>query len=209
MKKHILSSFVMLSSILFLSCHSALAHKIRVFAYESGGEIITEAEFSSGRPAKNSNVVVETDKGLQLLSGTTDDKGMFRFAIPEKAKKEALKFNIIVDVGEGHRGSWLLEPADYLADPPLTLQQSTTVSSLPQQNHMQTEVNDTASGNCEQLALIVEQIVVKELAPIKRTLAENMEKKIDLQSILGGLGYIFGLAGIAFYYKGKKNGDNK
>ena len=209
MKKLILPNFVMISAIVLFSCHSALAHKIRVFAYESGGEIIAEAAFSSSRPAKNSNVAVETDTGIPLLSGTTDDNGTFRFAIPEMAKKEAMKLNIIVDVGEGHRGSWLLEPADYLADPPLIEQPSTAVSSSPQQNSMQAEVNDTASGNCEQLALIVEQIVVKELAPIKRTLAERMEKKTDLQSILGGLGYIFGLAGIAFYYKGKKNGDNK
>lgn len=209
MKKLILPHFVMISAIVFLSCHSALAHKIRVFAYESGGEIVAEAAFSSGRPAKNSTVVVETDKGITLLSGTTDNNGTFRFAIPKKAKEEAMELNIIVDVGEGHRGSWLLEPADYLADPPVLEKPSTAFSSSVQENSMQNGLNGKISGNCEQLALLVEQIVVKELAPIKRTLAENKEKKIDLQSILGGLGYIFGLAGIAFYYKGKKNGDNK
>jgi nickel transport protein len=208
MKKLILPSFVMIAAIVF-SCHSALAHKIRVFAYESGGEIIAEAAFSSGRPAKNSTVVVQTDKGISLLSGATDENGTFRFAIPEKAKKESMRLNIIVDVGEGHKGSWLLEPADYLADPPVIDQQSPAFSSSAQDNSMQSGAYDKTLNSCEQLALAIEQIVVKELAPIKRTLAENTEKKIDLQSILGGLGYIFGLAGIALYYQGKKNGDDK
>ena len=56
---------------------------------------------------------------------------------------------------------------------------------------------------------MVEQIVEKEFAPIKRLLAEDREKKIDIQAILGGLGYIFGLAGIALYFKGKKDGEKK
>jgi len=209
MKKHLFLNFVLVSAIILLSSNSALAHKIRVFAYESGGEIIAEAVFNSGRPAKNSTVVVQTDTGTPLLSGTTDDNGMFRFAIPEKAKEEAMELNIIVDVGEGHRGSWLLEPADYLAGLPVLEKQSTADSSPAQEESMQRVINETTSGNCEELALLVEQIVVKELAPIKRTLAEDKEKKIDLQSILGGLGYIFGLAGIAFYYQGKKRGGAK
>jgi nickel transport protein len=176
MKKLILPSFVILSATL-LFCHSALAHKIRVFAYESGGEIIAEATFSSGRPAKNSNAIVETDSGTKLLSGTTDDNGMFRFAIPDQAKKEAMKLNIIVDVGEGHRGSWLLEPADYLADPPDAGKENAAVFSSSPEAVLETLQNVTALGSCEDLAAVVEQIVVKELAPIKRSLAENMEKK--------------------------------
>jgi nickel transport protein len=208
MKKLILPSFVILSATL-LFCHSALAHKIRVFAYESGGEIIAEATFSSGRPAKNSTAIVETESGIQLISGATDDNGMFRFAIPDQAKKEAMKLNIIVDVGEGHRGSWLLEPADYLADLPDARKENSTVFLSSPKVAVESGKSFTTSGSCEDLAAAVEQIVVKELAPIKRSLAENMEKKTDLQSILGGLGYIFGLAGIALYYKGKKNGDSK
>jgi nickel transport protein len=209
MKKQILISFVILSATVLFLYQSALAHKIRVFAYESGEEIVAEAAFSSGRPAKNSTVIVETDKGLQLLTGTTDDQGTFRFAIPEKAKKGSLRLNIIVDVGEGHRGSWLLEPADYLAETGTIEQPSTEISPSQQETSTPSEIYETTSGNCEQLALHIEQIVVRELAPIKRSLAENKEKKIDLQSILGGLGYILGLAGIAFYYKGKSNGDNR
>lgn len=207
MKKLILPSFVILSATL-LFCHSALAHKIRVFAYESGGEIIAEATFSSGRPAKNSNAIVETDSGTQLLSGKTDENGKFRFSIPDQVKKEAMKLNIIVDVGEGHRGSWLLEPSDYLADLPDTGKENTAAFSSPEAV-LETGLDVTTISSCEDLAVVVEQIIVKELAPIKRSLAENMEKKTDLQSILGGLGYIFGLAGVAFYFKGKKNGDSK
>ena len=57
-----------------------------------------------------------------------------------------------------------------------------------------------------QLEQIIEQVIEKELSPIKRILAENSEQKLKLQDILGGLGYILGLAGIAAYFQSKKSG---
>jgi len=56
---------------------------------------------------------------------------------------------------------------------------------------------------------VVEKIIVRELIPIKRKLAEGSEQKLTLRDILGGLGYIFGLAGIAAYFQSKKSGDKK
>ena len=46
-----------------------------------------------------------------------------------------------------------------------------------------------------------ERILDKKLAPISRTLAEMQEQKIRLTDVLGGLGYIFGLVGVAAYFK--------
>ena len=49
----------------------------------------------------------------------------------------------------------------------------------------------------------LERALDKKLAPIMRTLAEMQEPKIRLTDVLGGLGYIFGLAGVAAYFKRK------
>lgn len=51
-----------------------------------------------------------------------------------------------------------------------------------------------------------EKALDKKLAPIRRTLAEMQEQKIRLTDVLGGLGYIFGLVGVAAYFKGKSKG---
>lgn len=47
----------------------------------------------------------------------------------------------------------------------------------------------------------LEKTLDKKLAPIMRTLAEMREQKVRLTDVLGGLGYIFGLVGIAAYFK--------
>jgi nickel transport protein len=46
-----------------------------------------------------------------------------------------------------------------------------------------------------------EKALDRKLAPIMRTLAEMQEQKVRLTDVLGGLGYIFGLVGVAAYYK--------
>ena len=51
---------------------------------------------------------------------------------------------------------------------------------------------------------LIEKALDKKLAPIMRTLAEMQEQKIRLTDVLGGLGYIFGLVGVAAYVKAKK-----
>jgi nickel transport protein len=53
---------------------------------------------------------------------------------------------------------------------------------------------------------VIEKALDKKLAPIMRTLAEMQEQKIRLTDVLGGLGYIFGLVGVAAYFKCKKVG---
>ena len=49
----------------------------------------------------------------------------------------------------------------------------------------------------------LEKALDKKLAPIMRTLSEMQEQKIRLTDVLGGLGYIFGLVGVAAYFKRK------
>ncbi len=50
---------------------------------------------------------------------------------------------------------------------------------------------------------VIEKALDKKLAPVMRMLAEMHEPKIRLTDVLGGLGYIFGLVGVAAYFKRK------
>jgi nickel transport protein len=49
----------------------------------------------------------------------------------------------------------------------------------------------------------LEKALDKKLAPIMRTLAEMQEQKVRLTDVLGGIGYIIGLVGMAAYFKRK------
>lgn len=196
--------------LIFFNIPDSQAHKIRVFAWEEEGIIKTETQFSggSGRAAKNIEITVINQKDKQeLLSGTTDEQGFFNFPIPEAAIKNRYDLEIIANSGGGHKNSWHLSAADYLQleenatsqPPPLPLP---SPPKQPRNKGTSTYVVDE-----RQLTRIIESALDRKLAPIKRTLARQQEKRPSLQDILGGIGYILGLAGIAAYFKAKK--ENK
>jgi nickel transport protein len=54
----------------------------------------------------------------------------------------------------------------------------------------------------------LEKALDRKLAPIMRTLAEMQEQKIRLTDVLGGLGYILGLVGVAAYVKSGQKRQN-
>ena len=185
-------------------CSPCFAHKVRIFAWQDGNNIVTESKFSGGRPAKNSTVsVLETETGKTLLSGTTDMDGIFSFPIPKTDSKE---LQIFVDGGDGHKNSWNYSLEDSSAvsnstSAPVTKETST---SPPQPISGEAKKNGLLITASE-LTGIIDTALDKKLAPIKKTLAENSEKGPTLQDIFGGIGYILGLAGIAAYMQSLKN----
>ena len=186
------------------------AHKVRIFAWEESGIINTEVKFSGGRPAKNAQISVTSIRDKkELLTGITDSNGMFSFPIPDTAKKNHYNLEISVNSGDGHKNSWLLNAADYLQINENTHQQQPTSSSptslqAAQQAPPEPQKSTMVVVDQEQLSQIIESALDRKLGPIKRSLAEQQEKKPSLQDILGGIGYILGLAGIAAYFKSQK-----
>jgi len=154
-------------------------------------------------------VISEQDK-QELLSGTTDDQGFFSFPIPEAAKKNRYNLEIIANSGDGHKNSWHLSAADYLqieensvSQPPPPL-----LPVPPHQPIQLDQLNQHRVSACvldeQQLTRIIESTLEKKLAPVKRSLAMQQETGPSLQDILGGIGYILGLAGITAYFKSQK-----
>jgi nickel transport protein len=183
------------------------AHKVRIFAWQDGDNIVTESKFSRGKSARNAEItVVETETGKNLLSGTTDVDGLFTFPLP-KINSNELK--IIVDTGDGHKNSWIFNLEDSVPDG-----KNTTASQSEIRSSRQLPTPSPATESPEsihqtitalELTRIIEDSLEKKLAPINRTLAENAEKGPSLQDILGGIGYIIGLAGIVAYMQSLKN----
>ncbi|SDO58895.1 hypothetical protein [Desulforhopalus singaporensis] len=185
---------------------SAEAHKIRVFAWDEADEVYTEAKFSGGRGAQNAAVtVINRQTGQPVVTGKTDSEGLFMFSRSLLTGSGATEFDIVVSSGDGHKNSWAysltavddtVAPA---APPVAALQKSTSAPPSPDSNGN--------SGVCRELtAAELDLILEKKLAPIRRSLAQQSEQGPSLQDILGGIGYILGIAGIAAYMKssGKK-----
>lgn len=195
-----MKKLILLLVLLLLPC-TASAHKIRVFAYAEGDLVKGEASFNGGKSARNIEILVtDNTTAKTILTVKTDESGEFSFPISAAMKEAQLDMLIIANAGEGHRNDWLLQAADYLPDvaaahidkQPIEKTQSTTPTTGP------TGVDEKT------LKRIVDQSVAEQLGPIKRLLIERNEKKVSLQDIIGGIGYIIGLAGLAALMKSKK-----
>jgi nickel transport protein len=176
------------------------AHKVRIFAWNEGDTIYTESKFSGGKVAQNSVVtVVDKSTGEELIQGTTDKNGLFQFPTPDTNSAE---IDIIVSSGDGHKNHWLYQLSPIVS--------RTTVP--PKQNLAAETVNNNNNGSSpsvhltqEQLTELMDNLLEAKLAPIRQELARQQEKEPSLQDILGGIGYLLGLAGIAAYMKSKNN----
>ncbi len=202
LNKTILNIFL-LPSVFCLLSSTSQAHKVRIFAYGEGSTVVGEAAFSGGRAPKNSEIIVQdAATGRTLLTCRTDNQGHFRFPIPQEARRSHLDLRIIINVGEGHRGEWLLEAEEYLVDGEGKSASSSDRESVaviaPARKTIKTVYADK-----ELIRRMVEEAMDKKLGPIKRMLVEGRNQGPNLQDILGGIGYILGLAGIIAHFKSK------
>ncbi|ORJ62036.1 hypothetical protein [Geothermobacter hydrogeniphilus] len=85
----------------------ALAHKVNLFAYVEGGKIYTESYFPDGKKVKQGTVEIRDSHGRRLVTGTTDDEGLYNCPIP---KVDDL--TIVIKASMGHKNSYLLKKAE-------------------------------------------------------------------------------------------------
>ena len=91
----------------------AQAHKLILFAFVEGDEIVVETKFSSGKlPASGEIEVLDAD-GASLVTLPLEADGETRFAIPENHRGGV---QINVATGEGHEDYWVLTAQDLIQD---------------------------------------------------------------------------------------------
>lgn len=208
--------FALLLFAIMLVPQPVLAHKVIVFAYTEGGGIVAEGSFPGGRPCKECPMSVEnTATGEVLLEGMSDDAGIWRFELPPAAAGAAEGVTVVLDGGEGHRAEWRLEPDEYLAltdaAPPAA---KTPVAPEKKEAPAPADAAATPSAPAGMTAEVLEQTLSKaiaesvseavsrEIAPLKRQLLKD--EGPQLRDVLGGIGYIFGLAGILAWARSRK-----
>ncbi|NJB67119.1 nickel transport protein [Desulfobaculum xiamenense] len=193
-----------------LLAQTAHAHRVTIFAWEEDGAIHTESTFSGGKKARDSKVVVsDAASGKEILTGTTDDNGLFTFPIPAEAKAARMDLKIDLYAGVGHAGQWIIAADEYLGEAETAVGTATAQSAdaTPQPAPVAPAAGaQTLSGIDEAtLTRIVEHAVDRKLAPIARKLAEEETAGPGAVEIFGGIGYIFGLFGVAALVRSRRN----
>jgi nickel transport protein len=166
----------------------ALAHKVTIFAWAEGDTIFTESKFSGGKRAINAQVLVFDIQGKQLLQGKTDLNGEFSFKIPK-----ITDLRIVLNAAMGHKAEWTIPESEIREASGHLENKRTGESSQP-----------SAVGlSRQEIKDLFDDSLDRKLRPIVRMLNESQSKGPSVTEIVGGIGYIFGLMGLALYFKNR------
>lgn len=203
---------------LLLAAGHALAHRVNIFAYVDGADIVTECGFSrSARVRQGLVEVFDAETGAKVLEGRTGNDGVFRFPAPGADIRRGHGLRIHINAGEGHQNDWIMDSAelDGAASVP-SARASSPAAGLPgaqadaQANAGRDATVPPASLSAvpmrgdwatpEDVERIVDAALNARLAPIQHLLVRQSEGSPSLADIIGGIGWIFGLAGVAAYF---------
>jgi nickel transport protein len=188
---------VMLGVSFFLPSDAG-AHRVNIFAWVEGDTVLVECKYPDGREVYEGVIRVLDSAGKELLNGKTNTKGEFSFKAPQQDD-----LTIVLEAGMGHRADWPLSKQD------LAPAGESAVSSAPapKAEAPPPAAKESAPGAASPLPAGIDQAIEKaldkKLAPVLRMLAEMHEQKVRLTDVLGGIGYIIGLVGVAAYFKRK------
>ena len=185
----------------------ALAHRLGIFAYAEGDTIISESKFASGAFCQHCAVIVRDVSNKEtLLTGTTDENGVFKFPSPIREDGTGPDIEIAVDAGGGHSGEWFMAADEYGAAAPSEDKEASKESEAVGKDESALDQEQVKGVDEETLQRVVAVAVRNELAPMKRMLADSKLAGPGPTEIAGGIGYLFGLAGLFAWFKsrGKK-----
>ncbi|UWR05464.1 cobalt ABC transporter permease (plasmid) [Ruegeria conchae] len=180
---------------LMLTPISALAHKVIAGVFPAGEVIEGELGFSNGDMASDQEVFVYGPDGAELGHTVTDGDGFFLY-IPTKPVAHTFK----ADLGAGHvaevtmSANEVAEIMGVAAEVAEIGAQPTTVASVG---------TVMVASLSDQERAAIAKVVRDETRPLRREIAAYREHN-DMQSILGGIGYIVGLFGVGFYFAARR-----
>ncbi len=101
------------AALLLATAPPAAAHRLLVFAFVEGGEVVVETKFSNGRLPAEGVVTVHDGTEAELGRHPLGADGTLRLPLDPRGRESGLR--IEVRTGKGHDGYWILTPADIRA----------------------------------------------------------------------------------------------
>jgi nickel transport protein len=175
----------------------AAAHKVIFAVFKSGDVVEGELGFSNGDMSSGAVIEAFDSAGNKIGEAITDADGFFVYA-PTQAITHIFK----ADMGAGHVAEAEMTADDIADILGVAAAEETVAKSTTTASPIATGGVTVASLSSEE-RLAIAEAVRDEMRPLRRELAAYREKN-DLQTILGGLGYIFGLFGLYFYIAARR-----
>ncbi len=155
------------------------AHGMRLeVRVDAQARVVGTARYGAHAVA-NAEVQLLAPDGKVLATGKTDAQGAFALAAPQRGE-----LRLVVNDGS-HRGEKTLP-----------------LGAFPSHFPIQGGGPAPTANEATNLSAVVEAAVAKRLEPVELMLQRQADA-LRLRDILGGIGYILGLAGIGFYFAGR------
>ncbi len=194
---------------LALAALPASAHKLQVFAFAEGARIQGSAYFAGGAKAQGATIKMEDAEGHVLAELTPGPDGSFSYTAQAR-----MDHVIVADSGDGHRAEWRVTASELAAgfpdaprlpakqrsaatsatrDTPVASRSDPPPISLPQSTGAPSAPVDLAT---------IERAVARQVGPLREELRAAQDQA-RLHDIMGGIGYILGLVGIALWWRAR------
>ncbi len=174
---------------LVLGADPALAHRLKVFATAEGAVVSVRAYFAGGAQARNVMVTVAGPDGRTAHQGRTDAEGRFSFQATRR-----MDHLIVAEGADGHRAEHRL-PAREL---PETLPAGPSAADDAAPAPPNAAALDTVHlEEMAQLEQMIERSVARQIQPLREQL-DAFQNEARWADVLGGIGYIVGLGGLAY-----------
>jgi len=169
---------------------AAAAHEINVFASVEGHTIRGKATYHEGEPVRNAVVKAISPAGEEIGQTKTDDEG--RFALDARLRCD---HRLLVDTGDGHGGAYTLRAEALPKDLPEGDAAQAHDHAKPREHPAAVAAEESAHEHLEEIH--------DEIVQLREQL-DAYEHRARLTDILGGIGYIAGITGVAYYYLGAR-----
>ena len=188
------------------------AHGVYIFAWVEGEQICTESYFNKGSKVKNGTVNMLAPQGELLYTAQSNQFGLACFPFPDTAQE--LNFEVLA--GDGHKATFNLPASTLAGYEANNANQAQNNSELEQEKQAPPA---TATRNQtdfvfskDTMRQLIQQELQKQLGPVHKSITElKQNDHLRLKDIIGGIGWIIGLAGFASWIcqrqkqkKGKK-----
>lgn len=181
---------ILLSCAALAAPRAAQAHQITLYALADGNTIRGHALAQGNEPVAGVTVTAYDPGGHVLARAVTDERGQFRLEA-----KRRVNHRLVLDAGPGHEAEFIIPAAELPADgPPVETPRPTPAeadaAALP-----------SSPGHPDLRAELAE--LRSQLADLRLEL-QRRDQRARLSDVLGGLGWIAGVAGVVFYFLGTR-----
>lgn len=173
----------------------ALAHKVIAGVFASGDAIEGEIGFSNGDMVVGAEVTVTGPDGTELGQTVTDEDGFFIYT-----PTTPVAHTFFSDLGAGHVAEVTMKAAEVARIMGVAAPEDASATNTATPPASANAANGALTD--EERAAIAEA-VRDEMRPLRREIAAYKEKN-NLQTVLGGIGYIVGLFGLGFYLAARR-----